>query len=253
MAHLKSRYVVLALRRRFGDARRDRQRSAHCPYRGRRAGRTGVHQGRRADPPGEVPGVPSPGLHRADVARDLRGSAPVGALDQGARRGAADAAVAHRQDRRHPAVQERSLADATSRSTRSSAGSMPARRRATRRTCRRRSSSPTTTCGTSPSASAGRPISSSSRRAYTMPARAHDAWFKPVVETGLTEAALGARDRDPPVDGQGPARHASRARALQQDDPDRGSHGRPLARRRPVHGVGGRQAGRDHAARTAAS
>ena len=32
--------------------------------------------------------------------------------------------------------------------------------------------------------------------AYTMPARALDPWFKPVVETGLTEAALGARDRD---------------------------------------------------------
>ena len=50
---------------------------------------------------------------------------------------AADAAVAHRPQRRRPEVQERHVADATSRSTRSCAGSMPARRRAIRRTCRR--------------------------------------------------------------------------------------------------------------------
>ena len=110
-----------------------------------------IHQGRRADLPGEVRGVPSARLDRADVARDLRGGAAVGEVDQGARRRAADAAVAHRQDRRHPAVQERSLADRRARSTRSCAGSTPARRRATRRTCRRRRSGQRRRCGISPS------------------------------------------------------------------------------------------------------
>ena len=47
---------------------------------------------------------------RADVAHDLRRGAAVGALDQGPRRRPPDAAVAHRPDRRHPEIQERSLA-----------------------------------------------------------------------------------------------------------------------------------------------
>ena len=44
--------------------------------------RPDVHQGRRADLPGEVRGVPPARFDRADVARHLRGSAAVGALDQ---------------------------------------------------------------------------------------------------------------------------------------------------------------------------
>ena len=70
-----------------------------------------VHQGRRANLPGEVRVVPSARLDRADVARDLRRGAALGALDQEPRRRAPDAALAHRQDRRHPALPERSLAD----------------------------------------------------------------------------------------------------------------------------------------------
>ena len=69
-----------------------------------------VQQGRRADLPGEVRGVSSARLDRADVARDLPGDAPVGARDQGPGRGSHDAALGHRQDRRRPEVQERSLA-----------------------------------------------------------------------------------------------------------------------------------------------
>ena len=41
---------------------------------------------------------------------DLRRGAALGEVDRGARRRAADAAVAHRQDGRHPEVQERSVA-----------------------------------------------------------------------------------------------------------------------------------------------
>ena len=64
--------------------------------------------------------VPSARLDGADVARDLSRKRGRGRIDQGARRRAADAAVAHRQERRHPGVQERSLAERRSRSTRSS-------------------------------------------------------------------------------------------------------------------------------------
>ena len=59
-----------------------------------------VLQGHRADLPGQVPGVPSAELDRADVAHHLRGSASVGPRDQGARRAAPDAALAHRPERR---------------------------------------------------------------------------------------------------------------------------------------------------------
>src|SRR5262245_45035319 len=51
-----------------------------------------LHQGRRADPPAIVCDLPPPRPVRADVAADLRRGAAVGALDQDARRGAADAA-----------------------------------------------------------------------------------------------------------------------------------------------------------------
>ena len=55
--------------------------------------------------------MPSAQQHGADVAGDLRRGAAVGEVDRCARRRAADAAVAHRQDGRHPEVQERSLAE----------------------------------------------------------------------------------------------------------------------------------------------
>ena len=81
---------------------------------------------------------------------------------------------------------DRSLSDG--RSTRSFAGLTAARRRATRRTCRRRSSGPANRAGTSPSSSARpNPTSSSSPLPWTQKAGANDAWWKPVVETGLTE------------------------------------------------------------------
>ena len=70
-----------------------------------------VLQGRRSDLPGEMPGVPSAELDRADVAHHLPGSPALGSLDQGARRDAPDAAVAHRPERRRTAFQERHVAD----------------------------------------------------------------------------------------------------------------------------------------------
>ena len=86
----------------------------------------------------QVPDLPSPGHVGADVARHLRRSAAVGALDPAARRQPRHAAVASRQDRRHPPLQERPLAERRRDRDRSCAGSTPARRRAIRPTCRRR-------------------------------------------------------------------------------------------------------------------
>ena len=69
-----------------------------------------VLQGCRADSPGQVPGLPSAELDRADVAHHLPGGASLGAVDPGAREHASDAAVAHRPVGRRPEVQERHVA-----------------------------------------------------------------------------------------------------------------------------------------------
>ena len=82
--------------------------------------------------------------------------------------------------------------------------------------------------------------------AYTTPAQALDQWFKPVVETGLTETrwVRAIEIRPSTVKGRKVTHHA--LARLQQDDPDQNltSDGGGA---RPVHGVGGREAGRDHA------
>ena len=96
-----------------------------------------ILQGHRADLPGQVPGVPSAEFDRADVAHHVRGGRPWARSIKERVSHAADAALAHRPERRRPEVQERHVALADSRSTPSSRGSMPARRRAIRRTCRR--------------------------------------------------------------------------------------------------------------------
>ena len=69
-----------------------------------------VRQRRCADPPAEMPGVSPARLDRADVAAYLRGDAAVGQVHPGARDHAPDAAVAHRQDGRRSALQERHVA-----------------------------------------------------------------------------------------------------------------------------------------------
>ena len=76
--------------------------------------------------------------------------------------------------------------------------------------------------------------------------------------TGLTEAALGARDRDPPgtVKGRKITHHALarlQQRRRRRRPSSAGGRRRRRSRPRAVHGVGGRQAGRDHARRTPAS
>src|SRR5215831_18038233 len=87
-----------------------RSRVRRTGARGRCAEARDILQGRRAHFPGEMPGVPSAELDRADVAHHLSGSPALGPLDQGACGGSADAAVAHRPYRRRAEVQERHVA-----------------------------------------------------------------------------------------------------------------------------------------------
>ena len=135
----------------FGALAGSRRGSGGClgPAAARRA--TDVRQGRRADSPAVVRHVPSAGAVGADVADDLRRRAAVGALDQDARGGPRDAAVAHRPERRHPEVQGRSVVERRRDRDDRRRGWTPARRAATRPTCRRSVSSPTPTSGRSAS------------------------------------------------------------------------------------------------------
>ena len=217
-------------------------------------GQADVHEGHRPDLPGEVRSVPSARFDRADVARDLRRVAAVGALDQEPRRDAPDAAVAHRQDGRHPGVQERSVAERRADRDDRQAGSIRARRRATRRTCRPPVKWPSEQ-GWNFASMFGQtePDLIVKSTPWTQKAGANDAWWKPVVETGLTEAALGARHRDSARHREGPQDHPSRDRAPPAGrDPsaraDRRQLGGRVPERRHVHGMGRRQAGRDDAA-----
>ena len=181
----------------------------------------------------------------------------MGARDQDARRVAPDAAVAHRQDRRHPAFRERSVADRRRDRHHRPLGR---RRRAAGRSeghAARREPGRTRTRGGSPRSWAS-PIS------IMQVAGLHDAGASAgcVVEAGRRHrahrAALGARHRDPSDHAQGPAHHPPRGRAAEAGRRQRHlapgklrdiAPGRRHRRRRPrtLHGVGGRQAGRDDA------
>ena len=78
---------------------------------GGRARRGDLHEGHRADPAAELPELPPPELHGADVADDLRRGPPLGAqhqaADQRGERRRQDAALVHRQDHRHTGLQGR--------------------------------------------------------------------------------------------------------------------------------------------------
>ena len=79
---------------------------------------------------------------------------------------------------------------------------------------------------------------------WTQKAGANDTWWKPVVRAGRHRAALGARDRSAARHGEGPQDHASRERRPHAGRARRADAGGPG----PVHGMGGRQGGRDDAA-----
>ncbi len=133
--------------------------------------------------PGQVHAVPSRRHRRADVADDLRRGPAVGAVDPPARREPRDAAVASRQDRRHPPLQERSVADRRARSPRSCAGWTPTRRAATPPTCRRRRRfAPEDVWHI------GKPdLVVKMDKPHTMYAKGPDWWIDYFADTGLTE------------------------------------------------------------------
>ena len=124
-----------------------------------------VHQGRRPDPPGEVPELPPPPPGRAVRPGDLRAGAEAVQRHRRGDRGAVDAAVEADAGRR-PEAQARPVADASRDRHPRRLGRRRAPRRATPRTCRRRPSSPR-------AGSSGRPTWSSSRpRTSPSPPRA---------------------------------------------------------------------------------
>ena len=129
----------------------------------------------------------------------FRKRGPWARVDQGARRGAADAALAHRQDRRHPGVQERPVAH---RRADRHDRALGRRRRAEGRSeghaaGRRRGR--TTSVWNFAKMFGGPPDLVVKSPSYTMPAQAQDAWWKPVVETGRDRSRAGsARSRSGP-------------------------------------------------------
>ena len=144
---------------------------------------------------------------------DLRRGASVGEVDRRARRRAADAAVAHRQDGRHPEVQERSLAERRADRDDRGSGSPPARRRAIRRTCRRPKVWTDDIGLAARRRSTARRISIVKSPEYTMPAGRAGRVVAADRADRAHRTALGARDRHPPRRQERAQDHASRARA----------------------------------------
>ena len=181
---------------RVGDGRRGR-----CAQAG------DVLQGRRADLPGEVPGVPSAELDRADVAHHLQEARPWARVDQGARRararcrrGTSTRASACRSSRT-------TCRSPTSRSTRSSRW-VDARRAAGRseghaaaEAARHRQR----VAGRAATASV-RPTSSIKSSEYTMPAQHQDVWYRPMSDIPLTEPRWVEDGRDSSDQPEGAAR-----------------------------------------------
>ena len=191
--------------------------AARCGRSRRRGEDADVHQGHRADLPGEVRSVSPARLDRADVAHDLRRGAAVGALDQGARRRPPDAAVADRSD---VGIQkfknDRSLTDeqietivrwVDAGAPQGDPKDMPAAEAVARRP--------------------GLELRGGVRPERAGPdhqvARLHDAGRvagrvgQARHAVGHHRAALGSRDRDPARDAEGPQDHASRDRVPRTD------------------------------------
>ena len=145
-------------------------RAAH-----RRAERSHLHQAHRAHPAAQLPELPSPRRRGADVAHHLRRSAAVGARDQAAHRhraaGRRDAAVVHREEHRHPALQGRSVAQRRRDRDDRQVGRHRRARAAIPPTCRRRSTSTTAATGASAS-----PMSIVSTKEVLVKGDAPDWW-----------------------------------------------------------------------------
>ena len=217
--------------------------------------RTGdVLQGRRSDPPGEMPGVPSAELDRADVAHHVPGRAPVGA-----RRSRSawptrqmppwhiDQSVGVQQ------VQERHVAD-----RRADRHDRPLGRR--RRAAGRPEGPAAAQAARHRQRVAGRARTASVRRIssirsseYTMPAKHQDVWYRPMTDIPLTEPRWAKMVEIRPTNLKGRSiLHHSIAYLVLNNDPEAVNTGtangrRPRLRRRPrqspaaADGVGDRQ------------
>ena len=94
-----------------GRGRRDGDAARRGDGAEQRIERPHVHQGHRADPVRLVRGLPPGRRDGADGADDVRRGAALGPVDQEPRGRAGDAALAHRQEHRHPGLQGRHLAE----------------------------------------------------------------------------------------------------------------------------------------------
>ena len=226
-SHASARRLV---RRRWTPGAGERGRRANCG-----AGRADVHEGRRADLPGEVRSLPPARLDRADVAHDLRRSAAVGAIDQRARRRQQMPPWQIDKTRRHAEIQERSLAQRQADRHDREVGR-----------CRR-------AAGQSEGHAARRDLARGSglelRGAVRAERAGHDRQVARLHDAGDVagrvgqsrhavghhRAALGPRDRDSSLDGQGPPDHAPRDR-LSRADRTRRAGRRSACRRRSWNG-----------------
>ena len=237
---------------------------------GRRRGADGrrgrdVRERRRADPAAEVPDLPPGRQHGADVPGDLAGDAAVGALHQGPRAVARDAALASRQDRRHPALHQRPVAERRADrhhralGRRRGAARRPRRHAAAGGVAGRRPLRARGPAGTAGHRGRVAAVDDAGRRTgRVVPAAGRAEPDGARVGAGVRDQAVARRPphRAPcvhlPAAAQGSGAHRGRAGAAGRTG--RGGCGnrrRPEAGHRPrrgpraVHGVGAGQAGRD--------
>ena len=175
--------------------------------------RADVHQGHRADLPGQVRSrATGPIRSRRCRSSPTSRARPWARSITRPRADAPDAALAHRQDRRHPAVRERSLADRRrDRHHRQVGGRRRAEGRPEGHAASRSSGRASDVWNFEKMY--GKPDLIVKSPAYTQKARRRRTrGASPSSTTGLTEAALGARDRNPPRHRQGPQDHPPRPR-----------------------------------------
>ena len=129
-----------------------------------------------------------PGEMGADVADHLRGGASVGARHPGQGGRAVDAALASRQDRRHPGLRERQLAERRRDRHHRAVGSTPAAPRGNPADL-----PPSIDWPEEDVWRPRRPLRAASRTSWsvsdpwTQTAEGQDQWWQPILETGLTE------------------------------------------------------------------
>ena len=124
-----------------------------------------------------------------------------------ARRGAPDAAVAHRPQRRRPEVQERHVAHRRAGGHHRPLGGRRGAAGRSRRICRPPNRSSPTTGGRVRRTASARPTSSIRSSEYTMPAQHQDVWYRPMSDIPITEPRWARMVEIRPDEHEGPEDH----------------------------------------------